>query len=525
LSIVKVVDSDQMLIKGKVKHDELAKVSSFDNKVIMRETTLNLVPANSIKMERIEWLWHHFLARGKLHIFAGQAGTGKTTIALNMAATVTKGGLWADGTQAPSGSVLIWSGEDDPADSLIPRLTASGANLDKVYFIGDIHSNGESRSFDPSSDMPYLLAAAEKVADLSLVIVDPIVSAVAGDSHKNAEVRKSLQPLVDMGMKANAAILGITHFSKGSKGSDPAERVTGSLAFGALARLVMCTVKPMDEDDKPRFIRAKSNISPDGGGFEYELKRKDLEEGIEGQYIEWGKALEGTATELMSDIESGDSNGSALEDAARLLSGCLEDGCQPFEIVRKDMSVHNVSAATLKRARKYLDVESLKATGGKYGGKWFLKLPYHPWNYEGEVLAETKSSGSSPECEPLGTFPTQEISNSPKIKWLKGGQNGQVVQANEPVDFDEKKSSGSNRKLEPLDAISGQKPSSRNKNKVVQGGVNQVVQANQMSHLISDPKKDNSERKIGELGDDGKVVMPPVIEDQIVTDDRVDIAV
>ena len=39
------------------------------------------------------------------------------------------------------------------------------------------------------------------------------------------------------------ALLGITHFSKGTGGRDPVERLTGSLAFGALARVVLIAAK------------------------------------------------------------------------------------------------------------------------------------------------------------------------------------------------------------------------------------------------------------------------------------------
>ena len=56
-------------------------------------------------------------------------------------------------------------------------------------------------------------------------------------STKNAEVRRGLQPLVDFAGETGCAVLGGTHFTKGTTGRDPTERVTGSLAFGALARL------------------------------------------------------------------------------------------------------------------------------------------------------------------------------------------------------------------------------------------------------------------------------------------------
>lgn len=47
----------------------------------------------------IHWLWDGWIARGKLSILAGSAGTGKTTLALGLAATVTTGGVWPDGVR------------------------------------------------------------------------------------------------------------------------------------------------------------------------------------------------------------------------------------------------------------------------------------------------------------------------------------------------------------------------------------------------------------------------------------------
>ena len=58
--------------------------------------------AANITPEPISWLWNGWLARGKLHIFAGQAGTGKTTIAIALAATVSLGGRFPDGSRPTS---------------------------------------------------------------------------------------------------------------------------------------------------------------------------------------------------------------------------------------------------------------------------------------------------------------------------------------------------------------------------------------------------------------------------------------
>ena len=99
---------------------------------------VQLTCANEIKPKPIDWLWDGWLARGKLEVLSGIAGTGKTTLAISLAATVSIGGKFPDGTRSPIGSVLIWSGEDSAKDTLVPRFMAAGADLSKIHFIGDV---------------------------------------------------------------------------------------------------------------------------------------------------------------------------------------------------------------------------------------------------------------------------------------------------------------------------------------------------------------------------------------------------
>ena len=227
-----------------------------------------LIRGDTIRPEPITWLWPGYLAAGKVHIVAGAPGTGKTTLALDFAAAVTTGGRWPDGTRAPVGDVLIWSGEDAPTDTLAPRLLAAGADMSRVHFVGDVKQGGEPIPFDPAAHFPALALAASRLPELRLMIVDPIVSSVLGDSHKNAEVRRGLQPLVTFAERQGCALIGITHYTKGTQGREPLERVTGSLAFGAVARIVLGTAKVREEDGGGRvLVRVKSNNGPDGGGM------------------------------------------------------------------------------------------------------------------------------------------------------------------------------------------------------------------------------------------------------------------
>lgn len=336
---------------------------------------VSIVCANSIKPEAISWLWNGYLARGKFHIFAGQAGTGKTTLALNIAATVSTGGCFADGTKCDPANVLIWSGEDDPKDTLIPRLIASGANLDNIHIISEVTQNGETRGFDPANDVQSLIIAAGKLnlSNFGLMIVDPIVNAVAGDSHKNGEVRRALAPLVDFGQRMNCAIFGISHFSKATSGREPLERVTGSLAFGALARVVLATAKITEGETSRRvFCRAKSNIGLDGGGFEYEILQTELEdyEGIFTSYAAFGEAVEGTARELLAEPDN-EGNGS---DCVEFLNALLKAGRMSAQEIFKTGESNGFSKDQLKRAKYKLRIKSHRDGFGK-GSIIYWDLP------------------------------------------------------------------------------------------------------------------------------------------------------
>src|SRR5262249_20226856 len=147
--------------------------------------------------------------------------------AIDLAATVTSGGKWPDGTKAEVGEVLVWSGEDDPEDTLLPRFLAAGGVRERIYFVKGIVDGGKKRGFDPSIDMAALATAARSIPNLKLAIIDPVVLMVAGDSHKNTEVRRSLQPLAALAAARSCVALGITHLTKGTAGRDPVERITG----------------------------------------------------------------------------------------------------------------------------------------------------------------------------------------------------------------------------------------------------------------------------------------------------------
>ncbi len=331
-----------------------------------RQEHVELIRAIDLPMQEIEWLWPGWLARAKLHLLAGDAGTGKTTLAIAIAALVSSGRSWPDGSAPPVGNVLIWSGEDDAADTIVPRLMAAGADLERVFVVGDVCSSQGARPFDPSQDLAMLEKEAARIGDVALLIVDPIVSTVSGDGHKNAEVRRSLQPLVDLATNLRCAVLGIAHFSKAGMGIDPLLRVTGSVAFGAVARVVCVAAKRRGEEDRV-FCRAKSNIGPDEGGFAYRIT---LSEGaFSASFVSWGEPMEGAARDLIAD-SPGPTAGDG-ESAKSWLQDLLGAGPIPVSSIESEAAQRGYAWRTLERVKKSMGIRSSR-DGPDGGWRWSM---------------------------------------------------------------------------------------------------------------------------------------------------------
>jgi hypothetical protein len=87
---------------------------------------------SEIEPRPIQWLWPGRIGRGKVSIIAGNPGLGKSQITASIAAIVTNGSHWpVDRAPSEAGDVVFLSAEDDPADTLRPRLEAAGANLSR----------------------------------------------------------------------------------------------------------------------------------------------------------------------------------------------------------------------------------------------------------------------------------------------------------------------------------------------------------------------------------------------------------
>jgi hypothetical protein len=367
---------------------------------------VNAVSASDIKPVAIRWLWPGWLAQGKLHILAGAGGTGKTTLLLSLIATITTAGRWPDGEPCHvAGNVLIWSAEDDPSDTLVPRLIAAGADLSRVKIIqGRVNSRGESDPFDPSNDIGLLRETANEMGGVSLLMLDPVVSAVKGDMHKANDVRRGLQGVVDFAEQNLCAVVGISHFAKGGAGSSPADRVIGSQAFSALARTVLVAAKQQDSDARV-LARAKSNIGTDEGGVSYTIEPCTIDDGIETTHVAWGALIAGSAREILGDVEAVDEERlDDSDDPAEALRRILSSGPLTGKAAKGLMTNNGYTQKQIRNARERLSVVTARSGfGGDTVVSWSLPQAQGQFAPFPPVMPSNSQS-----CPPLGMGTTEE---------------------------------------------------------------------------------------------------------------------
>ena len=96
---------------------------------------VGLQPLNFLIQQPPDWLWPNRIPLGKLTLIAGYPSSGKTSIALDIAARVSRGAPAPDqpAVAFPAAPVVLAPLNGNPRSDVLPTLRLFGADLERIY--------------------------------------------------------------------------------------------------------------------------------------------------------------------------------------------------------------------------------------------------------------------------------------------------------------------------------------------------------------------------------------------------------
>lgn len=338
---------------------------------------------SDVALERITWLWRHWLARGTVAFVEGDPGLGKSTLVVNIAARITRGDEMPDGTRgldAPGHVLFILA--EDTASTVRARLEAEGADLKHCWLMDFVlGDDGKPRGIVLPDDLPRIKQVI-RAYGVVLVVFDPwfAFTSAAIDTHNDASSRLALTPAAKMAEATSCSVIALRHWNKG-KGS-AIQRGMGSTAHGAAARAVLTV--GIDPADEARCVLAvvKTNLGPLPSSLGFSIagttERPDgtVIADPEGHAIETARVVwHGTNTARASDLvaDSSDASERASGRAAEeFLRDALARGGRPAKEIKREADDAGIGWRTVERAKARLMVISCKRA---FSGRWEWCLP------------------------------------------------------------------------------------------------------------------------------------------------------
>lgn len=230
---------------------------------------------SGVKMGKIEWLWEPYIPLGRITILEGDPGQGKSYISQAIAATLSRGDpLPGEFARRDPMVTLLLSAEDDPSDTIKPRLTLLGADQTKIAVYDgmitlDANGLGQIRDF-----------MSETKA--GLFVIDPIVAYLGRDLDMNRanEVRPVMRGLADIAKEFSAAGLVVRHLRKGGTSGFKSKALysgMGSIDFTAAVRSELQVSE--DRSGNLYLNHVKANAGPRGRSIKYEIRDDKFEWG------------------------------------------------------------------------------------------------------------------------------------------------------------------------------------------------------------------------------------------------------
>lgn len=327
-------------------------------------TPRKIIPLSDIKPCTVEWLWEPYLPIGALGMLSGDPGAGKTFVAQSIAADLTIGRTPFKHKPRPPAHVLYLSLENSPEHVLRPRFDLLGGDSTRFHLVeGPVQL----------SDISYLSLALHQT-QAELMVVDPIQSFVGAevDTHRANQTRPLLDNLARLATFHRCCILLLRHLSKEPKGR-AIHRGLGSIDFTGAVRTELLVGNAPSDPAQRALVHIKANLGRTGTTLGFAINATGFT---------WTGESELTAKDLLQP-EAQHENSEAMAEAKDFLLTALAKGPRPANDVFSEADQAGISKATLKRAKKAVNI-SVKKDGQT--GPWMWSLA------EGKHTPETQKT-------------------------------------------------------------------------------------------------------------------------------------
>jgi hypothetical protein len=333
------------------------------------EVSMRVRPVSQLAPRPVAWLWAGRLALGKLAILDGDPGLGKSLVMLDLCARLTSGRPFPDGSPGPGpASAIILNGEDGEEDTLLPRLQALGADLERVFVF---HPDG------PDAGEPLRIPANLGLLDdalaqtrARLVVIDPIVAFLDPGilSSSDQSVRRALLPLARLADRHQCAIQLVRHLNK-SGGRRALYRGGGSIGFLAACRSGWLIARDPQDPRRRILAQVKNNLAPAQPSLAFTVEPQDGAPPT----LSWMGPCAWTADQLLAEAAAAPPPASPRDRAREFLAALLEKGPHTSRDIWQAAQEQGLAERTLLRAKRQLGIRSVRVhVGGPQLSYWLL---------------------------------------------------------------------------------------------------------------------------------------------------------
>jgi putative DNA primase/helicase len=366
---------------------------------------LHLMTCAEFNPAPVQWLWEPYLARGKLAVLNGAHAAGKSLLATELAARLSRGNpLPGSADRRPPATTLLLTAE--PFDTVRPRLEALGADLSRVVFA----DRGNAIVAQLPADAVAIADAIER-AGAELLIIDSLDRFLQPkDARSEPILRKLFEMLALVAHLTRCAILVVREPGTAG-GTGAAYRGPGRAALMAAATTSLVVTRNSTAGHV--LLATKFYLGHRPASLGFAVGREPS-----APPLSWTGTVESSAEEAGAAFHGVAAEG-ARENVARFLRTTLVGGRRPVAEVKAEAAKAGISWRMVQRVKRSVGVVAARVAGAAFDWSWSIPGA-EPHGTAAPVQAEVQE----PECVSNEGSSATVSPSPPSTRWRRSVRSG-----------------------------------------------------------------------------------------------------